>query len=226
MVKVMRTHVEIRIRLNLNNGKTLHDILRQFARKTKGWKWPSKSSKEYELAIGCSAGYVISDSIEGFDPACVAIANVKREHPKSFDVPNIIAVSGSNLTMEQYNAIGLAFAESFRRFLRQSDCDGIVEICGPEKHPSDIIKGSKCRRLFERYLHCPSWSPSSMRIHPSDIEKLDAFICALFRYGADVSADEIATYLIVDQKWKPADADWIRRRIQTGLEIFRVDRKF
>jgi hypothetical protein len=38
--------------------------------------------------------------------------------------------------------------------------------------------------------------------------------------------DEIEKYLIVDQKWKPADAEWVRRRIDIGLDVMRIDRKF
>jgi len=58
----MKTHVEVRIRLSLNDGKHLHDVLRRFALKTEGWKWAPKQSKDYQSSNAGSAGFVISDS--------------------------------------------------------------------------------------------------------------------------------------------------------------------
>jgi hypothetical protein len=44
----VNAHVEIQIRLNLDNGETLHDVLRQFARASKGWMFPRKESGAYQ----------------------------------------------------------------------------------------------------------------------------------------------------------------------------------
>jgi hypothetical protein len=152
----MKTHVEIRIRLNLNNGRTLHDILCQFARKTKGWQFPLKNSADYQKNNEGQAGFVVCDAVEDLEQAFVAIANSDPDASRRFEVTNIIPAQCGRLTMDQYNSIGMAFALSFRRFLRQGDCCGTVEVRGPEKGLSDIIKGSKCRSLFETWLHTPT----------------------------------------------------------------------
>src|SRR6266540_5248404 len=106
MVGTMKTHVEVRIRLNLNGGINLHDVLRCFAQKTEGWNWAPEQSKNYQSSHGSPAGFVISDSVQGLQRGAVAVANVNPKHPNSFRVTNIIPQECSSLTLEQYNAIG------------------------------------------------------------------------------------------------------------------------
>ena len=40
----MKAHVEIHLRLDLADGKTLHDVLREFAEQTKGWTFPMEEA--------------------------------------------------------------------------------------------------------------------------------------------------------------------------------------
>ena len=55
---------------------------------------------------------------------------------------------------------------------------------------------------------------------------LDRFICHLFRHRGKTRTWEIESYLVNDLCWKPATARWVAARIETGLELLRVDRKF
>jgi len=222
----MKAYVEIQIRLNLSNGETLHDVLRQFARDTEGWMFPAEESETYQKHIGNEAGYAVCHAVEGLERAIVAIASATSKRPNSFYVPNIVPQDCSQITVEQYNAIGLAFTRDFGSWLRKGLFHGNVRSSNPSKTLADIIPAQKCRMYFERYLNCPSWNPSSIRIHPSDIEKLDVFICALVRYAASVKTHEVERYLVEDLSWKPEDAAWVRCRIDAGLDILAVDRKF
>src|ERR1035437_2740424 len=129
----MKAHMEIRVRLNLNKGVTLHDVLSRFARKTKGWKYPAKQSKDYERRHGSQAGFADCDSVDGLERAAVALANLDPKHPHWFRVTNIIPRSCSSLTLDQYNAIGLAFARQFSSWLRTSRIGGTVKTGGPRK---------------------------------------------------------------------------------------------
>ncbi len=217
----MKTHVEIQIRLNLDNGQTLHDILRVFASEGKGWKFPLKSSRAYQIDNRRPAGFLLCDSVDGLERAVVAIANLDSTAPSRFRVANIFRPQCGSLTLDQYNAIGMAFASSFRRFLRRREYGGIVEICGPEKRLSEIIKGPKCRRLFEAWFHTPT--PLG---HPNDIYFLDCFIWHLFRHPGTFRTYELASYLVQDRKWEPDAARSAVARIEAGLELLRVDRKF
>jgi hypothetical protein len=169
---------------------------------------------------------LVCDSGKDIKRALVAIATVKTKRPNTFYVANIVPQACFHLTIDQYNVIGLAFARDFRKWLKISLFAGSVHCTNENKTIADIIPGEKCREFFERFLKCSVWNSSSLPTHPSDIEKLDVFICALFRYGADVSSDEIERYLIADQKWKPADAACVRTRIVTGLVVLKINRRF
>jgi hypothetical protein len=217
----VNAHVEIRIRLKLKRGQTLHGVLRRFAQKTEGWKFPKKQSLNYQNGNDGQAGFVVCDSIEGLEKAAVAIANLDPKHPNSFRVPNIVPRSCSSLTLEEYNAIGLTFARHFGIWLRKNGTSGSVVIVGPNKTLEDIIPGEKSRRLFEAWLHTPT--PLS---HPSDLYALDRFICHLFRHPGKVRTYEIESYLIHDRGWKADAARVVMVRIETGLELLRVDREF
>lgn len=222
----MKAHVEILIRLGLNEGETLHDALRQFALDSKGWAFQKSESETYQDHIAAEGGYVVGESRKHTKHALVALAAAKARLPNSFYVANIVPLDGFHLTIAEYNAVGLAFARDFRKWLKKSSFGGSVHCTNENRTLADIIPGDKCREHFERYLQCSVWNPNTSSSHPSDIEKLDIFICALFRYGAEVRSDEIERYLIVDRKWKPADAAWVRARIDAGLDVLRINRRF
>jgi hypothetical protein len=217
----LKAHVEIRIRLNLKNGDTLHDVLRLFANQSNGWGFPEKQSTEYQTLHRGPAGFADCISIKGLKRAGVAIANVDEKHPNSFRVTNIVPQECSSLTLEQYNTIGLAFAQAFRGWLKAKRFGGAVEIVGPNKTLADIIPGAKSRKVFEAWLHTPT--PLS---HPSDLQALNLFICHLFRHPGSVRTYEIESYLTQDRNWKPEAAREAVTRIETGLELLRVDRRF
>lgn len=151
----------------------------------------------------------------------MAIANLDPSHPNRFRVTNIVPKDSGKLTMDQYNAIGISFAKHFRRFLKLNNLVGVVTVSSPTKKLSDIIKGEKCRKLFEAWLHTPT--PIS---HPADIESLYVFICALFRHGSDARSYEIERFLIEDRNWEPRDARFVASEIERGLEVLAVDRRF
>jgi hypothetical protein len=222
----VKTHVEIQVRLNPNNGETLHDVLRQFACDSKGWSFPQAESETYQKHIGDEGGYLILKPGNGIKPALVAIATAKAKQPNTFYVANIVPRDCFQLTIVEYNAIGLAFVRDSRKWLRKSAFDGSVHCTNKNKTIADIIPAEKCRKYFEQYLNCSIWNSTTLPTHPSDIQKLDVFICALFRYGADVRLDEIESYLIADRKWTPADAAWVKVRMEIGLDMLKVYRKF
>jgi hypothetical protein len=240
----MKAYVEIHISLKLRNCKTLHDTLREFAQRNKGWMFPKEASEDYQTGhrqTACSirdpdalqncplrsqAGFANCTDVPDLEPAAVAIANVNPKYPSTFRVTNIVPKMFSSLTFEQYNAIGLKFGECFRRFLRMSDHSGSVRIEGPEIGLKEVIKPAGCRRLFEAYLRTPD--PLG---HPTDIEALDRFICALSSYSRHkytryVDPDAVVRHLIEDRKWTSENAMWVGRRIRVGLDILAVNRRY
>jgi len=85
----------------------------------------------------------------------VGVANVNPKHPNSFCVTNIVPQECSSHTLEQYNAIGLAFARQFGSCLRKDGVRGAVKILGPDKKLVDIISCREKPGPFESWLHTP-----------------------------------------------------------------------
>ena len=225
----MKAHVEIYIRFELDGGKSLHDVLREFAGKTKGWVFPLKESLDCQNGHGFPAGFVVSDSVKSLERGAVAVANLDPKHLNRFRVTNIVPREFSHLSMDQYNAIGISFAKHFHQFLRMSKIGGVVKVTNPNKELSDIITGDKCRKLFESWLHSPTsiWPhPPPPISHPADVERLYVFICGLFRYGSDARSYEIERFLIEDRKWKPSDARFVASEIEKGLQLLKVNQRF
>lgn len=217
----MKAHVEIKIRLAQVPKEGLHKILRDFADQTEGWRFKKEQSEDYKLHHGSDAGFVMCVDKKGLEAASVALANIERKHPSTFYLTNIIPQERSHLSVDQYNAVGLAFVDEFRRWLRIGTFQGTVDIIGPNRTLKEIIPGNKSRAFFEAWLHSPT--PTS---HPSDIRMLDRFICHLFRHRGKTRTWEIEPYLVHDLGWSPNTARWVVLKIETGLELLRVDRKF
>jgi hypothetical protein len=223
---MMKTHVEVQLRLSLNDGKNLHHALRQFANDIKAWTYLQKESEIYQNNIGGEGGYLVREQSKHIKPALVAIAPAKTKRSNTFYVANIAPRDCFELTIAEYNAIGLTFVRDFRKWLKKGSFNGTVDCTSANKTLADIIPGEKSRKLFERFLKCDAWNARRLTSHPSDIEKLDVFICALFRYGSEVHLDELERFLVADQKWSRADAAWIRTRVDTGLAVLRMNRRF
>jgi hypothetical protein len=70
----VKAHVAIRIHLKIGSKQTLHFILRRFASRVIGWQFPRRQSEEYQGHHEGSAGFVLSQAIDGVERAAVAIA--------------------------------------------------------------------------------------------------------------------------------------------------------
>jgi hypothetical protein len=216
----MKAHIEIKIHFKQLPDGGLHQILGEFAKQTKGWRFPKDQSEDYRRGAGYEAGFAVSQGRKDLQPAAVAVANLDQKHPSTFRVPNIVPRMCSSLSVDEHNAIGIAFVD-FRCWLRTRSLRGSVEVIGPNRTLNEIIPGEKTRRLFETWLRTPT--PVS---HPSDLNVLDRFMCHLFRHPGNARIWEIEPYLVHDLNWKSETARWVATRIETGLELLRVDRKF
>jgi hypothetical protein len=199
----------------------LHQILSMFARDTGGWHFPRDKSEDYQRGHGNPAGFVICVNRDQLPPAAVAVANVDANQPRTFQVPNIVPRECSSLSLDEYNGISRAFTADFAAWLKSSSLGGNVETVGPVKTLTDIIRGEKSRKFFEAWVRTPT--PLS---HPSDLHALNIFICHLFRHPGKTRTYEIESYLVSDLNWTRGAARAAVARIDAGLELLRVDRRF
>src|SRR5438128_2305324 len=110
----MKAHIEIKICFKSVPEGGLHEILEMFCRQTEGWQFPREKSEDYQRHHGSGAGFAVCLGGAELEPAAVAIANLDPRHPNTFRVPNIVPRQCSILTIDQYNAVGVAFAKDFR----------------------------------------------------------------------------------------------------------------
>ncbi len=92
----------------------------------------------------------------------------------------------------------------------------------------EIITGQKTRYFFDNYLKplC-IWSSNPPYIkHTKDVQRLDKFICAASRFRSKINISELERYLIENLAWSTENAYWVRQRIETGLEILNLNKKF
>ena len=86
----------------------------------------------------------------------------------------------------------------------------------------NIIKAKKCRLLFERYL---DQFPTSG--HPTDIRRLENFICTLSTYTRKPFniISSLETWLKKEKGWEEEDIERCIQRIEIGLNILETYKK-
>jgi len=61
---------------------------------------------------------------------------------------------------------------------------------------------------------------------PSDVERLDYFICAVHRYRAILDLDALVAHLIQQCQWSESDAEKLRNRILIGGKVLAANKRF
>lgn len=116
------------------------------------------------------------------------------------------------------------FVCDFREFLKIKHCRKIKVSFAKRKKLKleDIIPGNKTRKYFELFLNAYPLSH-----HPADIQRLDIFICALHRYSRKkIDLDLLHVYLFNVLKWPEEECTSCCKRINTGCEILKMNKKF
>ncbi len=86
---------------------------------------------------------------------------------------------------------------------------------------SDIVSGKETQKWLELWLN---QFPESN--HQLDIERLDYFIIALFRYISNYIRSHLEKYLKEDKKWEKNQIELILNRIDIGLKILEARSTF
>ncbi len=124
--------------------------------------------------------------------------------------------------MPAYNAFAVRFFKDFRSFVRTNKIPISITVSKEYIGLDTIIPSPKVRKFFEKYLNV---FPTSY--HPSDIKRLDIFICAASRYcRRGINLYRLRSYLVEDLNWTAKDAEWCFNRIEIGLDILSVKKKF
>jgi hypothetical protein len=126
------------------------------------------------------------------------------------------------MSMEEYNDVAKQFTVDVKKYANIHRLKLKVKTTHEYIGLPEIIRGNKTREIFERYLKL---SPTSY--HPLDIERLDTFICAAFRFSrGKIDLDLLRVWLINEKNWSKENASWCVSRIETGLEVLHANKKF
>ena len=133
----------------------------------------------------------------------------------------IIPKDAGFISPTDYNQFAKRFGAGVDDYLRKSRVPMRVLLVTESLDPKQIIGSPIARKLFNQYLRM---YPRSQ--HPSDVRRLDTFICVASRLcRKPVSPHRLESYLPAKLQWPDEDARWCRERIQAGLEILIVYKK-
>jgi len=213
----MKTHQEVYLKSKVLIGEKVVELLQEFTLEMSGWSFMNRQSQQYERNIGFPSCLIQLD--DGYTNPVFAITYHQNG---TYYIANITPTKAREISMQEWNVFSMKFVKDLRSFICNNKISLLVTISKDNIGLEAIIPSPKVRCFFERFLKV---SPTSH--HPSDIERLDMFICAASRYcRREIDLDLLKQYLIEDLNWTPRDASWCRNRIQIGLDILKMNRKF
>ncbi len=187
---------------------------RAFGQSGEGWSYLIEESECYMAGIDSSACMLALN-----DGSCNYAIALAKERDGVYYVANVVPEEAGLLPIARCNTVVKRFAEAIRRFIRCNKVPMSVRLASDNVGLKDIIPSSKALVYFERYLK--AWPTS---YHPSDIQRLDLFICAASRCPKRIDLQDLQRYLIEDLDWLLKDAQWCAQRIEVGLYILDVNK--
>jgi hypothetical protein len=146
---------------------------------------------------------------------------VAKNEKRTYHVSNIIPKESGSITPTEYNEVAKRFGRSVDEFLRKRRVPLRVSFLIETLDLMQIISSPIARKFFNQYL---AMYPRSH--HPSDIRRLDTFICVASQLcRKPINPDKLQGYLRVKLQWSDEDARWCRQRVETGLKILSVYKK-
>lgn len=203
--------------------KTLSDgevcnILINFANNTKNYTYREEFSGEYTAAMQAPSCCIEYENSKG----CVAYAITKNG--KEYSLENIVPRESGFIPPDIASEYAKTFVCDLRKFLKRNSCNNIKVSLSKRRRLKleDIIPGKQTRNYFDTYLN-----GYPLTRHPADIQRLDIFICAAHRCSRKaIDIDALYTYLCNVSKWPEEESKWCCNRIETGLKILKVNKKF
>jgi len=202
---------------NLSDGE-ICSILINFANHSKNYTYLEKQSKEYTAATQDPSCIIAYENSKG----CVGYAITKSG--AKYSLENIVPRESGFIPPDIASEYAKTFVCDLRKFLKGNTCNNMKVSLSRRKKLKlkDAIPGKKTRNYFERYLN-----GYPLTHHPADIQRLDVFICAAHRYSRKaIDIDLLYTYLCNALKWPEEESKWCCNRIETGLKILKVNKKF
>jgi len=152
--------------------------------------------------------------------ACVALV-ATGESPRAVRLTNIFPGESGHITPHEYNLIAERFVKDFRNYVRRKRLPVKLSLSVFRLSLETAIPSKKCREYFQSYL-----AGYPLTFHPSDIDSLDQFICALHRYHATPDLDALVAFLTEHRQWPASAAEIVRSRILIGSKVLAAHQRF
>lgn len=207
----MKRHRDITVSSPSLDAAALARYIEYFGQRATNWECPLDQSQAYERACGEPSCRVVVKAAE-LEHAAVSLSKVG---PNALRKTNIVPLDLYELDIDQYNAIVTEFSKALRKQISIDKNDIRVSISKASATLTDIVTGKYPAKFFRQYLGAHPLSG-----HPSDVERLDKFICSIARYSKKPFDFQSFQYLLVEELgWSEVQAKECRSRVEIGLEI-------
>lgn len=214
----MKCFREVTISSAILDESLLVHYIESFAAQSDNWHVPKAKSAEYARLCGAPSCCLLSKR-NTLPPAVLHLSTRKSG---GLYVTNIVPLKAGQLSLSEYNSLIIAFAQELRA---KSKADGIAIRITQSKETvtlRDLITGKISRKLFNQYVNAYPLSG-----HSADTKRLDKFICSIARYSRrPVDLDAFQQLLAEELKWPKVEAEKCRKRVEIGLEVLAVYKKF
>ena len=211
----MEIFAEVDIR-SQNGTEYIDKALQDICEKSKEWIYNIEKSNNYKKNILQEFGCIITNSDSTIS---IAICEEKNGHCK---IANITPTSSGEITRAKYNEIAFKITSDFRKLINKSSLKLVFTIKSTELNLKNIISSSIARKCFENFLN-----NFPLSTHPNDRERLDKFTSAVARYSRkNINFEYLHEYLTKKMNFPTKSADTIIERIEIGLDVISVYRKF
>ena len=215
-MKILERHHELRLTSTRRAVWILRQALR-FAAASDLWRPHPNGIVPEGMGVGphCVVIYTQREPV-----ACVALVADYRS-PRAVRLTNIFPGESGYIAPNEYNLIAERFVKDFRAYVRHKRLAIKLSLSVFRLSLETAIPSKKCREHFQGYL-----AGFPRAFHPSDIERLDHFICALHRYHANIDLDALVAHLTKQRQWSESDAEIVRSRILIGSKVLLANKRF
>ena len=214
----MKRHRDVTVSSAKLDATGLARYIEVFAQRAKNWTCPLDKSREYERFCGEPSCCIVV-SAPGLEHAAVCLT---KAGPNSLRTTNIVPRDLDELNIDQHNTIATDFARSLRKQAVVDSQELRVSMSKDEVKLKDIVTGKYPLKFLKQYLaaHPLSW-------HPSDVGRLDSFICSVARFSRKPLDLHAFQHLLVEELgWSRVDAERCRSRVEIGLEVISKYKRF
>ena len=214
----MKRHRDISVSSAKLDAAGLARYIELFAQRAENWTCPLDKSLEYERACGEPSCCIVVN-VPGLEHAAVSLTMVG---PNSLRTTNIVPLQLNELNIDQYNAIAAEFVRDLRRQSVFDKQEIRVALSKDNVKLKDVVTGKYPTKFFKQYLGAYPLSG-----HPSDVGRLDKFICSIARFSRKPFDLHAFQYLLIEELgWSVAEAQECRSRVETGLEVIATYKRF